>query len=60
MINLVLKDCPFEKPVRIDLLTGKVYQIDNFEYRNGRTEFYDIPLSDYPFIIAELDEIEMN
>ena len=59
-INLELKDCHFEKPVRIDLLSGKVYQIDNFEYKNGETAFYDLPLSDYPILIAELDEIEMN
>lgn len=59
-INLELKNCKFEKPVRIDLLTGKVYQIEKFENKNGKIVFHNIPLSDYPFIIAELDEIDMN
>ncbi len=59
-INLELKDCKFEKPVRIDLLTGKVYQIKKNENNNGKIVFHNIPLSDYPFIIAELDEIDMN
>ncbi len=59
-INLELKDCEFEKPVRIDLLTGKVFQIETFEFQNGNMVFHNIPLSDCPFIIAELDEIDLN
>jgi hypothetical protein len=57
-ITLELKDCPFKKPVRIDLLTGKVYQLDAPKEKNGTTVFDDIPLSDYPYLIAELDEVE--
>ena len=60
IVNLELRDCSFEKPVRIDLLTGKVYKLEEFESSNGNTVFSNIPLSDYPFIIAELDEIDMN
>ena len=59
-IDLELKDCEFEKPVRIDLLTGKVFQIETFENSNGNIVFHHIPLSDYPFLIAELEEIDMN
>jgi hypothetical protein len=59
-IQLELEDCRFEKPVRTDLLTGRVYQIDDFEYSNGGTEFHGLPLRDYPFILAEMDEIEMD
>ena len=59
-IDLELKDCEFEKPVRIDLLTGKVFQIETFENSNGNIVFRHIPLSDYPFLIAELEEIDMR
>jgi len=58
-INLELEDLTFENPVRIDLLSGNVYQIDNMENKNGRTIFQDLPLSDYPFLIAEQNEIEL-
>ena len=59
-INLELHECGFEKPVRIDLLSGKVYEIDKFENKLGITVFYDLPLSDYPFLITELEEIDIN
>jgi len=59
-INLELKDCGFEKPVRIDLLSGEVFEISDFEMEQGNIVIKNIPLSDYPFIIAELDEIDMN
>jgi len=59
-INLELHEIEFEKPVRIDLLTGEVYEIDKFENKSGITLFYDLPLSDYPFLIAELEEIDIK
>jgi len=59
-IKLEINDGRFVKPVRIDLLTGKVYQIDKFENKNGKIVFYDLPLSDYPFLIAEMEEIDFN
>jgi hypothetical protein len=59
-IKLELKNCPFENPVRIDLLTGKVYQIENMENKNGKTLFQELPLSDYPFLIAEQDEVDLE
>ncbi|KKL06941.1 hypothetical protein LCGC14_2591000, partial [marine sediment metagenome] len=43
IINLELRDCSFEKPVRIDLLTGKVYKLEEFESSNGNTVFSNIP-----------------
>jgi hypothetical protein len=60
IVNLELKNCRFEKPVRIDLLSGKVYEIDKYEQTGGSTLFYDLPLNDYPMIIAELAEIDMH
>jgi hypothetical protein len=59
-IDLELANCQFERPVRIDLLTGKVYQLDDPVNKNGKSFFHDLPLTDYPFLIAELDKIELN
>jgi hypothetical protein len=60
VIDLELADCTFEQPVRIDLLTGEVFQIEAFENKRGKVVFYKLPLSDYPFLIAELEEIELD
>ncbi len=59
-IKLELRDCSFKNPVRIDLLSGKVYQIDNIENSSGNIVFNDLPLSDYPYLIAEQDEVDLD
>jgi hypothetical protein len=59
-INLVVKYCRFEKPVRIDLITGTVHEIKDVEMKPNEIIFKGIPLSDYPFIIAELNEINLK
>ena len=59
-IKLALSDFRFDNPVRIDLLSGKVYQIENLEKVNGKMIFQDLPLTDYPFLIAERDEIDLD
>ncbi len=58
-INLTVKNFKFQKPVRIDLITGEVYKINDFESTENQTVFKGIPLTDYPFIIAELDETNL-
>jgi hypothetical protein len=59
-IQLEIEDCQFADPVRIDLLSGKVYPIGSFENRGGNVVFINIPLSDYPFIIAEKDKVDFE
>jgi hypothetical protein len=59
-INLELIDCPFINPVRVDLLSGEVFRIDKFKSDNGKTVFYDLPLTDYPFLLVELKEIDLD
>jgi len=59
-IELELENCKFDKPVRIDLLSGEVFEITDFEMTSGKIVFKNMPLSDYPFIIAELDELKIN
>jgi hypothetical protein len=59
-INLELSDCSFDRPVLIDLLSGEVYQLADPENKNGKTVFHDLPLSDYPFLIAEHSEVELD
>lgn len=49
-IKLELEGINFTNPVMIDLLDGKVYQLEDLE---------DLPLMDYPLIITEKDAVAM-
>ena len=59
-ISMLVNDCTFQNPVRIDLLTGDVYAINDFESKHNQVVFNNIPLADYPFIIVELDKINLD
>jgi hypothetical protein len=41
----------------IDLLTGKIYDLSRNLQNAGLVEFTGIPLADYPYIIAEKEEV---
>jgi hypothetical protein len=47
----------FTEPVLLDLLSGEVYAVDEFQSSGGSTLFGRLPLADYPLIIAERGEI---
>jgi polysaccharide biosynthesis protein PslG len=44
-----------KKPVLVDLLTGKVYQVpkENMRTKGNKIELTDIPVSDYPLVLVE-------
>lgn len=48
----------FEDPVMIDLLSGKVFRAGKVNAAGGKTRFSAIPMSDYPYIIAERSSID--
>jgi len=50
----------FEEPVLLDLLAGGAYALDDVQRRNGKTTFGSLPLADYPVLITERREIELN
>lgn len=58
-VNMHLKQCKFRNPVLIDLLSGKVHEINSYSLNNGDVLFMQIPLTDYPYLIAELEEINL-
>ena len=59
-VKLEIKDCQFTDPVRIDLLSGKVYTIESYANMDGNVVFRNLPLSDYPFIIAEKEKVDFE
>ena len=58
-VNIHFKHCNFRNPVLIDRLSGKVHKINSYTLNNGDILFMQIPLTDYPFLIAELEEISL-
>lgn len=58
-IILSLDAIKMKKPVLIDLLTGKIYQL-NAMVTNNKTVFSQLPLSDYPFLIMEETSISIK
>jgi polysaccharide biosynthesis protein PslG len=47
----------FFDPVLVDLLSGEVYKLEVEQDSSGNSLFQNIPLADYPFIIAEKSEV---
>jgi hypothetical protein len=50
----------FTDPVLLDLMTGKVYEVEEFESSPGVTSFGHLPLADYPMAIAERSELTVK
>jgi hypothetical protein len=59
IIDLELTAVKFEEPVLVDLLEGKVYQM-NVAVRNEKgMQFRDVPLAGHPLVVVEKRQIEM-
>lgn len=54
-VEIMFKDFPFDEPVLVEMITGKVYEIPaNRISKSGEcVVFQDIPILDSPFLIAE-------
>ena len=52
----------FRDPVWMDMITGRVYEIDakDFETRDGTTVFTRLPLWDSPILLAERGQVELS
>jgi polysaccharide biosynthesis protein PslG len=49
----------FKHPVLVDLLSGRVYEIEEYSKTDRGCVLRSIPLADYPFILMERDQIEL-
>jgi hypothetical protein len=59
-ITLTVSSMAFKNPVLIDLLDGEVYSVEMKKSDDGSSSFINVPLADYPFVIAERGEIEVG
>ncbi|TFH01835.1 MAG: hypothetical protein E4H13_03825, partial [Calditrichales bacterium] len=50
----------FSDPVRVDLLNGEVYAVNQFHSEGNWSVFTGIPMADYPLIIMERSAVEIS
>lgn len=58
-VDIVIKGLLFNDPVYVEMITGKVYEIDKttMEVREGDTFFRNLPVWDSPVMIAERRQV---
>lgn len=61
-VNLTILNTTFNDPVYVEMITGKVYNIDKKSFRtnNGATSFTGLPLWDSPVMIAERSQVNLR
>ena len=59
-INLRVIGSKFNSPVLVNLLDGSVQSITTMHVENGVTVFNDLPLLDFPLVIAERSEVLLS
>ncbi|MEO7767821.1 MAG: hypothetical protein ABIS01_10355, partial [Ferruginibacter sp.] len=60
-LNFTIMNGSFKKPVLVDMVTGMVYQIPADEWKKDRNKyiFSNIPVTDYPMLIADASLIQL-
>ncbi len=58
-IDFIIESVKFNNPVLVDLLTGKVFSLDDLDTRDSQLIFGNLPLNDYPLAIVEKEEIQI-
>lgn len=60
IVNLSLEGIQFSDPVLIDLMTGDVFEIDNYSKEGQNCSFSQIALTDYPLLVVERNSIKFR
>ena len=60
-VDLTIKSTNFKDPVFVEMITGKVYEIDKTTLKNngGDTMFQKLPVWDSPIMIAERSQVNI-
>jgi len=59
-VKISLEGMQFKDPVLLDLLNGKVYNVDNYNIGNGICTFNELVLADYPLVIVERNTVKFE
>ncbi len=51
--------CAANDPLLLDLLSGNVYALDDFQGSGGKSRFGSLPLADFPLLVAERSELDL-
>lgn len=62
LCNFTFPQAKFKKPIFINLISGYVYEIpkDDWSVDNNKYMFKNMPIYDYPIVIADLSIIKQN
>ena len=61
-VRLSVPGVAFKEPVWMDMITGRVYEIDakDVETKDGATIFKRLPIWDSPILLAERGQVELK
>lgn len=62
LVDLTINGAAFQDPVYVEMITGKVYQLDkkSWKTRGANTELKGLPVWDSPVMIAERAQVELR
>jgi hypothetical protein len=62
LVDLTIKNTTFQDPVYVEMITGKVYNLDKSTWKNaeGCVTFTQLPVWDSPVMIAERAQVELK
>jgi hypothetical protein len=62
LVDLTLKNTTFQDPVYVEMITGKVYDLDKATWKNvdGNATFTQLPVWDSPVMIAERAQVPLK
>jgi hypothetical protein len=61
-IVVTVKGATFKDPVYVEMITGKVYELDKSAWKSegGNTTLTQLPTWDSPMMLAERDQVELR
>lgn len=61
-VELTIRGATFQDPVYVEMITGRVYQLDRKTWTSagGKTHFAQLPVWDSPVMIAERSQVELR
>ncbi len=62
LVDITVKDLTFRDPVYVEMITGRVYEIPDYNRRTvgNDTKFRDLPVWDSPVLIAERSQVKIK
>ena len=61
-VDLTVKGVTFQDPVYVEMITGKVFELDKSAWKSegGNTTFTQLPVWDSPMMLAERAQVKLR